>query len=88
MASACAVAAKRLRYPVRMYLDRKTDILMMGGRHPTKTIYSVGFKSDGRVTSLSARVFIDAGWSTDFSPFMLLTLSSGLKKYNLGVHGC
>ncbi|EAZ28862.1 hypothetical protein OsJ_12899 [Oryza sativa Japonica Group] len=36
VATACAVAAFKLRRPVRMYLDRKTDMIMAGGRHPMK----------------------------------------------------
>ncbi|MCO5559168.1 hypothetical protein L7F22_012762 [Adiantum nelumboides] len=84
VASACALAAFKLQRPVRMYLDRKTDMLMMGGRHPTKTLYSVAFKSDGRVTGLKAKIFIDGGWSEDFSPEMPFLVESGLKKYDWG----
>ncbi|MCO5583003.1 hypothetical protein L7F22_036909 [Adiantum nelumboides] len=65
VASACAVAAFKLQRTARMYLDRKTDMLMMGGRHPIKTLYSVAFKSDGKVTGLKAKIFIDRGWSED-----------------------
>ncbi|VAI37771.1 unnamed protein product [Triticum turgidum subsp. durum] len=54
VACACAVAAFKLRRPVRMYLDRKTDMIMAGGRHPMKVKYSVGFKSDGTLTALAA----------------------------------
>ncbi|KAH6555359.1 hypothetical protein KP509_1Z262600 [Ceratopteris richardii] len=68
VANACAVAAFKLRRPVRMYLDRKTDMVMMGGRHPTKTSYTVGFKSDGK----------------DCSTTLPLLVTSSLKKYNWG----
>eukprot|EP00250_Pteridium_aquilinum_P022285 c25340_g1_i2 orf=145-4443(+) len=84
VASACALAAYKLRHPVRMYLDRKTDMILMGGRHPTKTLYSVAFKSDGKVTGLRARIFVDGGWSEDLSPFLPLLIARGLRKYNWG----
>ncbi|KAI5083880.1 hypothetical protein GOP47_0000049 [Adiantum capillus-veneris] len=84
VASACALAAFKLQRPVRMYLDRKTDMLVMGGRHPTKTQYSVAFKADGKVTGLTAKIFIDGGWSEDLSPGMPFLVEGGLKKYNWG----
>ncbi|KAL2926056.1 Indole-3-acetaldehyde oxidase [Bienertia sinuspersici] len=52
VATACALAAHKLRRPVRMYLNRKTDMIMAGGRHPMKISYSVGFKLDGKITAL------------------------------------
>jgi indole-3-acetaldehyde oxidase len=67
-----------------MYLDRKTDMIMMGGRHPVKAVFSVGFKHDGKVTGLRAQVDIDGGWSEDCSPTMPMTIASGLKKYDWG----
>nr|XP_029117923.1 LOW QUALITY PROTEIN: indole-3-acetaldehyde oxidase-like [Elaeis guineensis] len=84
VATACALAAYKLRRPVRMYLDRKTDIIMAGGRHPMKINYSVGFKSDGRVTALHIDLLINAGISEDVSPIMPKTIIEALKKYNWG----
>ncbi|KAH7296056.1 hypothetical protein KP509_26G007100 [Ceratopteris richardii] len=84
VANACALAAFKLRRPVRMYLDRKTDMFMMGGRHPTKTSYTVGFKSDGKVTGLRAKIFMDGGWSEDLSPFLPIAVTNSLKKYDWG----
>ncbi|CAM0902992.1 unnamed protein product [Alopecurus aequalis] len=84
VACACAVAAFKLRRPVRMYLDRKTDMIMAGGRHPMKVKYSVGFKSDGRVTALHLDLGINAGISPDYSPVMPNAIIGSLKKYNWG----
>ncbi|KAG0547256.1 hypothetical protein BDA96_01G064100 [Sorghum bicolor] len=84
VACACAVAAFKLQRPVRMYLDRKTDMIMAGGRHPMKVKYSVGFKSDGKITALHIDLGINAGISPDVSPMMPLAIIGSLKKYNWG----
>ncbi|CAL4919469.1 unnamed protein product [Urochloa decumbens] len=84
VACACAVAAFKLRRPVRMYLDRKTDMIIAGGRHPMKVKYSVGFKSDGKITALHLDLGINAGISPDVSPLMPPAIIGALKKYNWG----
>ncbi|XP_031475663.1 indole-3-acetaldehyde oxidase-like [Nymphaea colorata] len=82
VATACALAAHRLRRPVRMYLDRKTDMTTVMGRHPMKVKYSVGFKEDGAITALHADILIDAGVSADVSPVIPLAVVEAMKKYN------
>ena len=67
-----------------MYLDRKTDMIIAGGRHPMKVKYSVGFKSDGKITALHLDLGINAGISPDVSPFMPPAIIGALKKYNWG----
>ncbi|XP_044961392.1 putative aldehyde oxidase-like protein [Hordeum vulgare subsp. vulgare] len=84
VATAAALCAFKLRRPVRMYLNRSTDMIMIGGRHPIKALYSVGFKSDGRITALHLDILINAGISPDASPIIPGTFISGLKKYNWG----
>ncbi|XP_021892683.1 indole-3-acetaldehyde oxidase-like, partial [Carica papaya] len=84
VATACALAADRLRRPVRIYLNRKTDMMMAGGRHPMKITYSVGFKSDGKITALQLVILIDAGMSPDVSSIMPMGIVGALKKYDWG----
>ncbi|XP_050370750.1 indole-3-acetaldehyde oxidase-like [Argentina anserina] len=84
VATACALAAHKLQRPVRIYVNRKTDMIMAGGRHPMKIIYSVGFKSDGKITALQLDILIDAGMSADVSPIMPYNLLGALKKYDWG----
>ncbi|XP_052146306.1 probable aldehyde oxidase 2 [Oryza glaberrima] len=84
VAAACAVAAFKLRRPVRMYLDRKTDMIMAGGRHPMKVKYSVGFKSDGKITGLHFDLGMNGGISPDCSPVLPVAIVGALKKYNWG----
>ncbi|KAG9154104.1 hypothetical protein Leryth_000583 [Lithospermum erythrorhizon] len=83
-ATACALAAHNLHQPVRMYLNRKTDMIMAGGRHPMKITYSVGFKSSGKITALNLDILIDAGISVDISPILPSLLLGSFKKYDWG----
>ncbi|KAK6163985.1 hypothetical protein DH2020_000849 [Rehmannia glutinosa] len=84
VAAACALAAHKLRRPVRIYLDRKTDMIIAGGRHPMKITYSVGFKSDGKITALHLDILINAGITTDISPIMPSNMMGAIKKYDWG----
>ncbi|GLJ32809.1 hypothetical protein SUGI_0660680 [Cryptomeria japonica] len=83
-AVSCALAAYKLKRPVRMYLDRKTDMIMSGGRHPIKANYTVGLKNDGKITALHVDLFIDAGFTVDFSPMLPYTIVKTMMKYNWG----
>ncbi|CAN6203595.1 unnamed protein product [Urochloa humidicola] len=84
VATAAALSAYKLQRPVQMYLNRNTDMIMVGSRHPIKAHYSVGFKSDGKITALHLDLLIDAGISIDLSPIIPEGVISGLKKYNWG----
>ncbi|PSS09429.1 Indole-3-acetaldehyde oxidase [Actinidia chinensis var. chinensis] len=84
VATACALAANKLRRPVRTYLNRKTDMVMAGGRHPMKVTYSVGFKSNGKITALHLGILINGGFSVDISPIMPRNMIGALKKYDWG----
>ncbi|PWA65673.1 abscisic aldehyde oxidase 3 [Artemisia annua] len=83
-ATACALAAHKLRRPVRTYVNRKTDMMMAGGRHPMKINYTVGFKSNGKITALHLDILVNAGMSTDISPMMPWNMIGSLKKYDFG----
>ncbi|XVE59718.1 hypothetical protein DITRI_Ditri05aG0068800 [Diplodiscus trichospermus] len=84
VATACALAAYKLQRPVRIYMNRKTDMIMAGGRHPMKITYSVGFKSNGKITALKLDILIDAGIYTDVSLYMPELMVGTLKKYDWG----
>ncbi|OMO77104.1 Aldehyde oxidase/xanthine dehydrogenase, a/b hammerhead [Corchorus olitorius] len=84
VATACAVAAHKLQRPVRIYMNRKTDMIMAGGRHPMKITYSVGFKSNGKITALKVDVLIDAGIYQDLSLVISSQILGTLKKYDWG----
>lgn len=84
VATACAVAAYKLRRPVRAYLDREIDMTISGGRHPVKVTYDVGVKSDGKITALHLYILIDGGISVDTVPLIPQYIVRLLKKYNWG----
>ncbi|KAJ1432167.1 Molybdopterin dehydrogenase, FAD-binding [Sesbania bispinosa] len=83
-ATACALAAHKLQRPVRIYLNRKTDMIMAGGRHPMKITYSVGFKNDGKITALELQILVNAGLYPDVSAILPRNIIGALKKYNWG----
>ena len=84
VATACALAAYKLQRPVRIYMNRKTDMKIAGGRHPMKVTYSVGFKSNGKITALHVDILINAGMGVDISPAMPMLMVGALKKYDWG----
>ncbi|KAI3687836.1 hypothetical protein L1987_81539 [Smallanthus sonchifolius] len=84
VATACALAAYKLRCPVRTYVNRKTDMIMAGGRHPMKINYTVGFKSNGKITAVHLDILINAGMSPDVSPIIPWNMIGSFKKYNFG----
>ncbi|XP_020211444.1 abscisic-aldehyde oxidase [Cajanus cajan] len=84
VAASCALAALKLQRPVRIYLNRKTDMIMAGGRHPMKITYSVGFKNDGKITALELQILVNAGIYVDVSAVMPHNIASALKKYDWG----
>ncbi|XVF69318.1 hypothetical protein PTKIN_Ptkin11bG0071200 [Pterospermum kingtungense] len=84
VAAACAVAAYKLQHPVRTYLNRMTDMIMAGGRHPMKITYSVGFKASGKITALKLDILIDAGIYADSSILMPSLILGSLRRYDWG----
>ncbi|KAF3671350.1 Lyk3 precursor [Capsicum annuum] len=81
---ACALAAYQLRRPVRVYVNRNSDMIMTGGRHPMKVTYSVGFKSSRKITALHLDILINAGITEDMSPILPLAIINSLKNYDWG----
>ncbi|XP_078590817.1 xanthine dehydrogenase/oxidase-like isoform X1 [Branchiostoma floridae x Branchiostoma japonicum] len=67
ISSVCAVAAHKVRRPVRIMLDRDEDMVITGTRHPFLAKYKVGFMSDGRVLALDISLYSNAGNSLDLS---------------------
>ncbi|KAF7324796.1 Xanthine dehydrogenase/oxidase [Mycena kentingensis (nom. inval.)] len=62
-----ALAAKKTRRPVRCMLDRQEDIMITGQRHPCLTKWKVGFTKEGKLQTLSADFYANAGYSMDLS---------------------
>lgn len=64
---AAAVAAAKLNRPVRIALDRDTDMMTSGYRHPFLGNYKVGFTKTGKIMALDVDLYADAGYSFDLS---------------------
>ena len=84
IAAAAAVAAWKLNRPVRLALDRNTDMTMIGGRHPFKGKYYLSADPSGRIEKIRFDFWSNAGFSYDCSlPVMDLVLLSADGAYNI-----
>lgn len=66
-----ALAAHRLKRPVRCVLDRDEDMLMTGGRHPSYFKYKVGVDKDGKIIAGDIDIFNNAGYTMDVSGLVI-----------------
>ena len=64
---AAALAAYKLRKPVKLTLDRDVDMATTGMRHPFLGRYKVGFNNDGSIQALDIDLYSNAGNSMDLS---------------------
>ena len=62
-----AIGAVRTGRPVKLWLDRDTDMATTGRRHPFYTDWEVGFDDEGRILALKADLYADGGWAADLS---------------------
>ncbi|GAA5895132.1 uncharacterized protein JCM6883_002329 [Sporobolomyces salmoneus] len=67
LSSVCAVAARKVKRPVRCMLDRSEDIKISGQRHPFLAEWKVGFTKDGKLTALDVMGYANGGYSLDLS---------------------
>ncbi|KAL3677013.1 hypothetical protein R1sor_026961 [Riccia sorocarpa] len=82
IAVACALAAFVLKKPVRMTLDRNTDMEYCGGRHESKARYTVEFNKDGKIKSLDTFVLMNGGYDDDYKDLMGLLMTKAMRCYN------
>ena len=66
-AALAALAALKLKRPVRLMWDRDVDMRLTGKRHPFFGRVEVGFADDGKITALRAEIYADAGFALDLS---------------------
>lgn len=76
LASICAVAAKKLKRPVRCMLSRHEDMITTGQRNPYYARWEVGVMTEGedrgKIVALDAHIYANGGWSEDFSVLLSL----------------
>ncbi|XP_048259580.1 xanthine dehydrogenase/oxidase-like isoform X3 [Haliotis rufescens] len=73
-----AVAANKLRRPVRCMLDRDEDMVITGTRHAFIGRYKVGFTSTGRIMAYDVKLFSNSGSTIDLSPEVMTKAVSGV----------
>ncbi len=62
-----ALAADRLRRPIKLRADRDDDFLITGKRHDALYRYEVGYDDSGRVLGARVEIALRAGYSADLS---------------------
>jgi xanthine dehydrogenase large subunit len=62
-----AVAAHKLKRPIKLRLDRDDDFMVTGKRHPFAYEYTVGFDDSGLITGLRLHMAANCGFSADLS---------------------
>lgn len=67
-AAAAAVAAKVLGRPVRLTLDRATDMQLTGGRHAMEAEYAVAYDpATGLLGAVTCQIWLNGGFCADLS---------------------
>jgi xanthine dehydrogenase large subunit len=66
-ACVAALAAKRLRRPVKLRADRDDDFMITGKRHDAVYSYEAGFDDEGRLAGARVEIALRAGYSADLS---------------------
>lgn len=82
--TAAAVAAYTRRVPVKLDLDRNTNMIMCGNRHAFEGRYHAAFDEKGIVRGLKVDFYSDGGNTYDLSfPVMDLALLNGDNAYRV-----
>ncbi|XP_063822615.1 xanthine dehydrogenase-like isoform X2 [Ostrinia nubilalis] len=66
-----AIAAYKLKRPVRAVLDRDEDMQVTGYRHPCLIKYEAAFDDDGKIRAAVFDIYVNAGYSMDISCSMV-----------------
>ena len=67
MAVWAAIAAHKLKRPVKLRMDRDDDFMVTGKRHPFAYEYTVGFDDTGLLCGLKLVLMTNCGFSADLS---------------------
>ncbi len=65
IAAAAAVGASVTGKPVRLVLDRETDMACIGTRHPYEGVYYVLFDADGTIEAMLVKFYSNGGSTID-----------------------
>ncbi len=62
-----ALAARKLKRPVKLRPDRDDDMIVTGKRHDFVVDYEIGFDDEGRIHAVDAVYAARCGWNADLS---------------------
>jgi xanthine dehydrogenase/oxidase len=71
IAAATAIAAHCSGVPVKMVLERDTDMKITGQRHEYLIRYRVAHSADGAIEAIEAQLYSNGGFSLDLSPAVM-----------------
>ncbi|KAF0151352.1 MAG: xanthine dehydrogenase large subunit [Ignavibacteria bacterium] len=66
-----ALAAYKLKKPVKLILNRQDDIRITGKRHPYSSDFKIGLNKQRKILAFEATYFQNAGATADLSPAIL-----------------
>ncbi|MBL8966336.1 MAG: molybdopterin-dependent oxidoreductase, partial [Spirochaetaceae bacterium] len=66
-----ALGARVTGRPVKLYLDRKTDMRATGKRHPYSSDFRIAMDAEGRILAFEADYYQNSGCSCDLSPAII-----------------
>ncbi len=66
-----ALAARKLKKPVKVILHRMDDMQMTGKRHPYSADYRIGLDKDYKIVAYEATLYQNGGAASDLSPAVL-----------------
>ena len=78
VAVAAAVAAQHTGKPVRMTLDRNTDMRTTGGRHAVDVNFEAGYNDDGKIVALKLEIYMNCGFNPDLSDFCVMSIAKAV----------
>nr|VFK29207.1 MAG: xanthine dehydrogenase large subunit [Candidatus Kentron sp. MB] len=70
-ATMAALAAFKLRKPVKLILRREEDMRMTGKRHPYSSDFKIGLTNEGKILAYQVTFYQNAGAVADLSPAVL-----------------
>nr|VFK13426.1 MAG: xanthine dehydrogenase large subunit [Candidatus Kentron sp. LPFa] len=70
-ATMAALAAFRLKRPVKLVLSREEDMRMTGKRHPYSSDFKIGLTREGKILAYRVTFYQNAGAVADLSPGVL-----------------
>ena len=79
-----ALAARKLRQPVKLVLNRSEDMRLTGKRHPYSSDFKIGLDAEGKILAYEVTYYQNAGAAADLSPAILeRTLFHATNSYHI-----